>query len=165
MLDYGCGLAHLKPYLDGRFSRYQYRGADLVTEFVEAVSRKHPDARVQLIRSYREISDNVDHVIISGTFNIVEGDNAAAYLAQVQDTLIHLFGLCRISLAVNFMTDRVDYVQERAHHVNVEKIYQFFRDRLSPRLFIDQSYMPYEFTIIALRNCGIVRPDNIYEPL
>jgi len=165
VLDYGCGLAHLKPYLDGRFSRYQYRGADLVPEFVDAALRKYPGTHVQLVRSHREITEPVDHVIISGTFNIVEGGSAEAYFAQVQDTLTHLYGLCQASLAVNFMTDQVDYVQAGAHHVNVEGIYRFFRDRLSPRLFLDQSYMPYEFTIVALRNQGIVRPDNIYEPL
>lgn len=165
VLDYGCGLAHLKPYLDTRFSRYQYCGADLVPEFVEAASRKYPDSQVRLVRSHDELSETVDHVVISGTFNIIEGGNAATYLAQVQDALAHLFGLCRASLAVNFMTDQVDYVQDGAHHVNVEEMYRFFRDHLSPRLLLDQSYMPYEFTIIALRNRGIVRPDNIYEPL
>lgn len=165
VLDYGCGLAHLKKELDERFSSYRYIGADLVPEFVQTVRRKHPDATVHLIRSHADLVEPVDHVVISGTFNIIDGNDGAAYLSHVHTALEHLFGLCRVSLSVNFMTDQVDFVQAGAHHVNVESMYRFVRNRLSPRLQLDQSYMPYEFTIVAFRNRNIVRPDNIYEPL
>ena len=165
VLDFGCGLAHLKDDLDKRFADYRYIGADVVPEFVKAVREKHPTAAVHLIRNYAELVEPVDHVVVSGTFNIVDGDSCVEYLAYVQDALVHLFSLCRLSLSVNFMTDRVDFVQPGAHHVNVESMYCFMCDRLSPRLSIDQSYMPYEFTMVAFRNSGIVRPDNIYEPV
>ncbi len=165
VLDYGCGLAHLKDDLDRQFADYRYVGADIVPEFVSAVRTKHPDAVVHLIRSPAELTDPVDHVVISGTFNLVDGASSEEYLAYVQSALVHLFSLCRVSLSVNFMTDQVDFIQPGAHHVNVEMMYRFVRDRLSPRLQVDQSYMPYEFTIVAFRDCAIVRPDNIYEPL
>jgi len=163
VLDFGCGLAHLKDDLDQRFADYCYIGADVVPEFVQAVRDKHPTAAVHLIRNYAELVEPVDHVVVSGTFNLVDGDSSAEYLAYVQGALQYLFGICRVSLAVNFMTDRVDFMQPGAHHVNVESMYRFMCDRLSPRLRIDQSYMPYEFTMVAFRNSGIVRPDNIYE--
>lgn len=165
VLDYGCGLGHLRDELNKRFSSYRYIGADVVPEFVQAVKDKNPDAVVHLIRSHADLVDPVDHVVISGTFNIVDGDSRPEYLSYVHSVLEHLFSLCRVSLSVNFMTDKVDFVQTGAHHVNVESMYCFVRDRLSPRLQLDQSYMPYEFTIIAYRNCNIVRPENVYEPL
>ena len=55
VLDYGCGLAHLKTYLDRRFSRYEYLGVDIVPEFVGAVAAKYPDARLQLIQSHEDV--------------------------------------------------------------------------------------------------------------
>lgn len=165
VLDYGCGLAHLKDDLDRRFADYRYIGADVVPEFVQAVRAKHPLAAVHLVRDYAELVEAVDHVVISGTFNIIDGDDGAAYLAYVQAALVHMFSLCRVSLSVNFMTDQVDFMQPGAHHVNVEAMYRFVRDSLSPRLRVDQSYMPYEFTIVAYRDSAIVRPDNIYEPV
>lgn len=163
VLDYGCGLAHLKDYLDLRFSNYRYIGADVVPEFVHAVRAKHSVVPVHLVRNYAELVEPVDHVVISGTFNLIDGDISAHYLAYVQTALKHLFSICRVSLAVNFMTDRVDFMQPGAHHVNVESMYRFICEDLSPRLRIDQSYMPYEFTIVAFQDRGIVRPDNIYE--
>lgn len=164
VLDYGCGLAHLKEYLDQRFSRFEYHGADLVPEFVQATVAKYPDARVQLVRSHADVSTPVDHVVISGTFNIIDGVDRAAYVERVQAALSHLFSLARVSLAVNFMTDRVDFVQPQALHMNVEAMMDFMRRHLSPRLRVDESYMPYEFTLVALKDREIVRPENIYRP-
>lgn len=165
VLDYGCGLAHLKAYLDQRCGAYEYRGVDLVPEFVDAVAGKYPDARVTLIRSHLDVSVPVDHVVISGTFNIIEGGDRAAYLEKVEASLVHLFQLARVSVSVNFMTDRVDFMQPQALHMNVEKMMGFMRRHLSPRLKVDESYMPYEFTIVAFKDREIVRPDNIYRPI
>ena len=36
---------------------------------------------------------------------------------------------------------------------------------LSPRLAIDQSYMPYEFTITLWKDSTIRRPENLYAPV
>jgi hypothetical protein len=164
VLDYGCGLAHLKAYLDQRFSRYNYYGADLVPEFVSTVAAKYPDAKVQLVRSHVDVVMRVDHIVVSGAFNIIDGDDRAAYVERVQAALLHLFGLARVSLAVNFMTDRVDFTQPQAVHMNVEAMMDFMRQHLSPRLRVDESYMPYEFTLVVLKDSEIVRPDNIYRP-
>jgi hypothetical protein len=164
VLDYGCGLAHLKAYLDQRFSRYEYHGADLVPEFVQTVAAKYPAAKVQLVRSHADVTRPVDHVVISGTFNIIDGADRAAYVERVHAELVHLFGLARASLSVNFMSDRVDFIQPQALHMNVESMMDFMRRNLSPRLRVDESYMPYEFTLVALKDSEIVRPDNIYRP-
>ena len=165
VLDYGCGLGHLKAYLDQDCSNYEYHGADLVPEFVNAVAAKYPEVRVQLIQSYMDASTPVDHIVISGTFNIIEGADRAAYVGRVHATLTHLFSLARISLAVNFMTDRVDFMQPQALHMNVEDMMDFMRRHLTPRLSVDESYRPYEFTLVALKDAEIVRPDNIYRLL
>jgi hypothetical protein len=164
ILDYGCGLSHLKEYLDQRFKRYEYLGADLVPEFVRAATTKYPDARVVLVRSHADVSEQVDHVVISGTFNIIDGVDRAVYIDRIQSALLHLFSLARISLSVNFMTDRVDFVQSHALHMNVEEMMDFTRRKLSPRLRVDESYMPYEFTLVVIKDCEVVRPENIYKP-
>lgn len=163
VLDYGCGLAHLKDYLDKRCSAYEYHGVDVVPEFVAAVAAKHPSARVNLIQAYGDVSAPVDHVVISGTFNIIEGGDRAAYVRKIEATLVHLFRLARVSLAVNFMTDRVDFTQPQALHMNVGHMMEFMHLRLSPRLRVDESYMPYEFTVVVLKDSEIIRPDNIYR--
>lgn len=163
ILDYGSGLSHLKAYLDQRFKCYQYYGADVVPEFVHAAAVKYPDAKVELVQSHADVSTPVDHVVISGTFNIIDGQDRGAYLELVQAALLHLFGLARVSMSVNFMTDRVDFIQPQALHMNVEATMDFMRRHLSPRIRVDESYMPYEFTLVVFKDSEIVRPDNIYR--
>jgi hypothetical protein len=60
------------------------------------------------------------------------------------------------------MTDRFDFIQPRVLHMNVEMMANFVRSHLSPHLGIDESYMPYEFTLVGLKNSETIRPDNIY---
>src|SRR6266536_2755296 len=35
VLDYGCGLAHMKPFLNARFASFSYAGVDIVPEFID----------------------------------------------------------------------------------------------------------------------------------
>jgi hypothetical protein len=63
------------------------------------------------------------------------------------------------------MTDRVDFRQPQALHMNVEDIARFTRRNLSPRLVVDESYMPYEFTLVVFKDAEIMRPNNIYRAL
>ena len=165
VLDFGCGLGHLKSYLDNHYSDYKYYGVDVVPEFIQFVNEKFTGVETKLINSYSDLNVCFDHVVISGTFNIIEGNDQVAYLKKIKDTLKYLFKLSKLSLAVNFMTDRVDFTQTNAMHMNVEMITDFMRKHLSARLIIDESYMPYEFTIISMKDNEIIRPENIYRTL
>ena len=42
MLDFGCGLGHLVPYLAEHFGPIDYQGVDMVPEFVAAARELHP---------------------------------------------------------------------------------------------------------------------------
>lgn len=163
ILDYGCGLGHLNTYLDSRFHHYDYIGVDIVPEFVEAVSHKFPNAVVKLIDSEQELLLTVDHVVISGTFNINNCPSRDLYLKKIFEALVYLFGLAKVSLSVNFMTDRVDFCQPNAFHMNLEELTNFCFTKLSNRLTIDFSYMPYEFTLVIFKDTFIKRPENTFR--
>jgi hypothetical protein len=165
VLDYGCGLGHLKTYLDQYSCNYKYYGVDLVPEFVRAAQTKFPTAQIQLVDTFTDVMTPVDHVVASGVFNIIQGSDKEAYVLYVHAALIHLFSLTRVSLSINFMTDRVDFRQPQALHMNVEDIARFTRRNLSPRLVVDESYMPYEFTLVVFKDAEIMRPNNIYRAL
>jgi SAM-dependent methyltransferase len=146
LLDYGCGLAHLKPFIDRRYSEVAYTGADAVRTFVDACSSKF-SAPFLHAESPNDVPGQFDYVIASGVFNIPYEQNDAAHSERVFELLSALFEKAHICLAVDFMTDAVDYRQPRAYHQNVEQLYRFACDHLSRRLVIDQSYLPYEFAL------------------
>jgi SAM-dependent methyltransferase len=161
ILDYGCGLGHLKDYLQTHGYQARYLGADIAQEFVAAATQKYPDASFSLIKGNGDVGIDVDHVVASGTFNIVEGDRDT-YWNSVKEILARLFRHCRTSLAVNFMTDQVDFVQESSFHVAPSSVIEFVKHSLSRRYTLDHSYLPYEFTVVAYKEQRILRPGNTY---
>jgi len=146
VLDYGCGLAHLKPFLDHHYHDVTYTGADAVQSFVDACGRKFP-APFFHAEAPNDVPGRFDYVVSSGVFNILYEPEEVAHRKRVFEMLEALFEKAGTFLAVDFMTDAVDYRQAGAYHQNVEEVYRFACDHLSRRLMIDQSYLPYEYTL------------------
>lgn len=165
LLDFGCGFGDLAPYLLQRFGSCDYTGADLVPEFIDECRRQHPAQRFELIGDYQDLTEPVDYVVAAGPFNLLYTDSKETHWELLQQILKHLFSLSRKALAVNFMSDQVDFEQPGAYHQNPAALYAFASQQLSQRLLLDQSYMPYEFSLIVYRDQEILRPDNVYVPL
>lgn len=164
ILDFGCGLAHLKSYLYDNYSkRFKYTGVDIVDDFIKENQKNFPLETFALIKSYTEISGEYDYVVSSGAFNMLYVEQIEMHKAMVFDILKYLYSKSRIYLSVNFMTDAVDFIQPGAYHQNIPELYEFITKNLSKRVIIDQSYMPYEFTVTIFKNQTILRPENIYS--
>jgi hypothetical protein len=164
LLDFGCGLGHMRLFLRQHFPAIKYNGVDIVPEFIQTAKQTHTDASFQLIQAAEDIAGSYDYITASGVFNIAFDEDKAANMVYIFNTLQTLFGKCLRYLSINFMTDKVDYEQPGAYHQNIPTLYDFCHQHLSPRLVIDQSDMPYEFTITIFKDATILRPDNIYAP-
>ena len=163
ILDYGCGLGHLNKFLEEEGYIYDYLGVDIVPEFIKNIKKTNPKVKSRLIDSYEDLDDKFDNIIISGTFNIIVGKNKSEYLDYVKKTLLHLFKITKCSLAVNFLTDKVDFMQADSFHVNMFQMGKYISENLSPRFLTNASYMPYEFSLVVFKDCEIIRPENIYR--
>ena len=163
LLDFGCGLAHLKPYLNAYFEDVTYSGVDLVSAFISINSDKYPQETFYSIESVNDIKDSYDYIVSSGAFNILYSQDSLKHQEIVFEILAALFEKTKIALSVNFMSDQVDFVAPSAYHQNILSLYQYLTSKLSKRILIDQSYMPYEFTVVIWKNNTIIRPENIYE--
>lgn len=163
VLDFGCGLAHLKDHLSEKFSGFKYTGVDMIPAFVEECSKRHPDSTFHLIRNFEEVRAEYDYIVLSGVFNVLYGGDAYNQSEIVRETLRYLFTRTRRALSCDFMTDQVDFRQANAYHENVGSIFEFASRNLSRRIEINQTYMPYEFSLIIYKNDQIIRPDNVFE--
>lgn len=162
ILDFGCGLAHLKPYLDTKFTDFDYIGADIVADFIKNNQEKYPKSEFLKIEKVQDIQQSYDYIVSSGAFNMLYVEDINAHKKIVFDTLKYLFEKTNVLLSVNFMRDEVDFIQQGAYHQNINEIYSFVINNLSKRLVIDTSYMPYEYTITIFKQQEITRPDNMY---
>lgn len=163
ILDFGCGLAHLRIYLEKNHpNKFEYTGADIVDDFVKENRKNFQNDKFILINTASEIAEQYDHIVSSGAFNMLYVNDVQEHKKIVFGILTELFSKTKVSLSVNFMTDAVDFIQPGAYHQNIKELYDFAFTKLSKRIVIDQSYMPYEFTITFFKDQTILRPENIY---
>src|ERR1700751_4997890 len=141
VLDFGCGLSHLKGYLDSNYSSVEYTGVDIVDEFLNHNRAKFPNSFFLTPDELYGSEKCYDYIFSSGAFNILYVDNKEEHKKIVFDILEKLFQKTTKYLSVNFMTDQVDFQQEGSYHQNVIELYEFCSKKLTKRLEIDQSYM------------------------
>ena len=163
LLDYGCGLGHLRAWLAEHHPGARYTGADILDAYVEHARNVAPDAAISLVRSPADLDGSFDYTVLSGVFNIRYCDSEAQHEAIVFDTLEQLFARTRRALAVNFQTPFVDFTQPGSHHQDVARLLSFTTERLSRRFAVDHATMPYEYTLTVWKDDRIRRPDNIFE--
>jgi trans-aconitate methyltransferase len=164
VVDFGCGLAHLKEYIDTNYTNVEYTGVDIVEDFLQHDRKKYQGSHFMTPDELFLSEKNYDYILSSGAFNILYVPDRNEHRKIVFDTLAKLFSRTKKYLSVNFMTDQVDFQQEGAYHQNVMELYEFCSVNLSKRIVIDQSYMPFEFTITIWKDAGINKPDYVYNP-
>ncbi len=162
LLDFGCGLGHLLPWLREHYPAGTYTGVDIVPEYIRHAQEAFPSGDFRLIESIADLADDFDYTVLSGVFNLRYTDAPAEHEALVYDILEALFARTRRALAVNFQSPYVDFEQPDAHHQNIDRLLGFCVDRLSRRFSIDHATLPYEFTLLVRVDDEIERPQNTY---
>lgn len=165
VLDFGCGLAHLKEYLDSKYENVNYTGVDMVEDFIDHNKKKFPLATFLSPEEFFEQTKEYDYIFCSGTFNIKYTADYETHKSQIFKTISTLFKRTKQYISVDFMTDRVDFQQESAFHANPEQTMAYFLDNLSRRISLNHSYLPYEFCISIFKNSAVKPPENIYKEL
>lgn len=157
LLDHGCGLAHLKHYLDQSNFTVEYSGTDINETFLNHCKKKYPKSNFFLAGKSTE---KFDIIVSSGAFNMLYVEDKTEHQKLVFSELSKLFSLCNIGISINFMTDQVDFQQKGAFHQNPLELSEFIRKNLSKRFILDHSYMPYEFTLTVFKQLEV--SGNIY---
>jgi SAM-dependent methyltransferase len=165
ILDFGCGFGHLYGYLKNKLNAFTYEGCDIVDNFVNENKQNINDDFFYKIDDYLDVAKNYDFIIAAGVFNLLYSENRKEHKKIVTETITHLFHKTNKVLSINFMSDQVDFEAPDAYHQNIFEIYNFSFNNLSRRINIDQSYMPYEYTIHIFNDSEIIKPDNVFRPI
>ena len=168
ILDFGCGLAHLFEYLvESNAGVTDYYGVDICESFLSDNRARFSNKNAHFINldDFDTSVEAADVALVVGTFNLkyhLDYDNNWKYITS---EILRIWSKTNQVLILNWMTDRVDFVQADAFHVSPEAIIKWGTNNLSKRFRVDASYMPYEFHICFFKNTDIKRPDNVYEEL
>lgn len=74
----------------------------------------------------------------------------------------HLFGLCKKGLALNFLSDKVEYQTEHNHNSNPGQLLEFAFE-LSNHVVLRNNYMPFEFTLTIRKDAQIDRERLVFD--
>ena len=139
-----------------------YTGCDIVNDFIVHNSKKFKQSTF-INSTNQKISLNYDYTVVSGAFNILYFEDEVEHKKVVFETIKMLFKQTNKILSINFMTDQVDFKSPNAYHQNVKELYDFCYENITKRLNLDQTYMPYEFTITLFCDQEILIPVNTYN--
>src|SRR3989304_6571063 len=106
VLDLGCGIGDLYPFLRERFGYVDYTGIDIVPEIVDYAAQRYPRVPFQCCDLLcEEIKESFDYVLISGMFN-----NAIAECTEfLKEMCTAAFKHCSLGMGFNFLSTYHSY--------------------------------------------------------
>jgi ubiquinone/menaquinone biosynthesis C-methylase UbiE len=151
VLDVGCGLADYYHYLIKKGLNIKYTGIDIVPELIESAREKYPELNLQVrdIQNDPYDQSSFDYVVCSQVFNLrmVDGKN----MSLVNDMLKEMFEISKYGLAVDFITNYVDFEQEHLFYYKPEELFSIAK-QLTKRVTLRHDYPSFEFCLYLYPN-------------
>ncbi len=162
ILDYGCGLGYLLPFIQSQKGDIDYHGVDIIPDFIKANKLKYPHGKFSLITETEFIKKNYDIVFSSGVFNLKNYEDDSASRNYAFEKIKDLFEITKEVFVCDFLSKLVDFEQEGAQHFSIDEISNFCSKNLSKRFQIRHDLLPYEFTLVVWKEDKIKRPENYF---
>ncbi|AKG91245.1 Methyltransferase domain [Geoglobus ahangari] len=151
ILDFGCGNALLMDYLLENNVICEYHGWDISKKMIEIGKNRHPNANFKVVDILNEnlehYKDFFDYVLVSGVFHIKVDSDPNVHNAWIKEILLRLWSLCKKGIAVNFLTEYVDWEDDDLYYCSISDIVSFCVSNLSRWFVIRHDYPLWEFTL------------------
>ncbi|CAB3290117.1 Methyltransferase domain [Methanocaldococcus lauensis] len=157
ILDFGCGNALLFDYLKEKGIKCEYYGWDISEKMIKVAKKRHPDGNFMVVdvleEDLKKYYNYFDYILISGVFNGIfykgngEYDKYDIHKKWICSILIKLWKLCKKGIAVNFLTQYVDWEEEDLYYCKIPEIIDFCVSKLSRWFVVRHDYQLYEFTM------------------
>lgn len=149
VLDVGCGFADLYRYFLKSKVSVQYKGIDILPEFIEEARSRYPDIEVDL-QDMQDISDEYDYIVVSGAFNFAVKGGVDHYMRIIAN----LFSHARVGLICNFLDERFHETSDIYLAYNKREVITF-AEKLTPHVKTADGYLPWDFTIALYKSKNI----------
>lgn len=148
VLDAGCGMGDLLPYLYSKADNFDYLGVDINPGFIEIAKKRYEGHRFEVGNPFNgKFGRQFDVVVTSGVMNI----NVKNWQKHRKTMIKNLLGLSRQALAFNMAGG----FQPLPHnsliaYANAQEILDFCR-QLSPKVNLRTGYLQDDFTITMFK--------------
>jgi len=167
VLDAGCGFGDMYDYLQRseRFADVDYYGIDVVDTFVDIAKKKYPDIDTHFsCENLMELSVNHtwDWVVECGLFGLYIYNTEEAMYEYIKTSMAKSLEIANAGISFNFLSDKVDYKTSATDfHASPERILEIAYS-FSRRVILDNSIMPFEFSVTVWKNDSFSTETTIY---
>ncbi len=155
LLDFGCGTAHLKAYIDSNIGdRIIYSGLDLSPKFIEVSKTKFPQCSfycLDLLDDYESLP-TFDLFILNGVFTEKRGLTFDEMWLYFQQLIEKCFSKVNKGMAFNVMSKNVDWEREDLFHLPLDLLTDFLCKKITRNFIIRNDYGLYEYTVYLIKN-------------
>lgn len=143
IMDAGCGLGDLLPYLYAKSVNFRYLGYDKKKEFIEEARRRYEGHDFKVGDPFNNRLGLYDVVLSSGVMN----GNVKNWMKERQKMISTLFDQTGEALAFNMAGGLKPIPHDSLiAYADANKIYEYCRT-LTPHVKLDTSYLAKDFTI------------------
>lgn len=164
LLDVGCGFGDFNKYLKLlNICNYNYTGIDIMDDFIFEGKKRYSQNNVDFIIGdfiNLELEDKFDYAFASGTFNLkLEGIDGYDYIYK---NMKKMFDLSTKAIALDFLSDRVDYKYDYNFNSSPLKILEMAYS-LSKNVILKSNYFPFEFAVIINKNDDFKTDKTVFD--
>lgn len=151
VLDVGCGMGDLLPYIFAKGENFKYLGIDKVEEFIKIARKRYAGFEFKVVDLFAgDLKEKkFDVVLCCGALNAKVDD----WLENRKHKIKTLFGLARETVAFNMaggIDPPLNKVGGRVAYANIEDIMKFCKS-LTTKVALDTSYNSKDFTVVLYK--------------
>jgi trans-aconitate methyltransferase len=147
ILDAGCGMGDLLPYLYARSSSFRYLGVDTNKGFIDIAKERYEGHQFKVADPFKHKAGDFDVVISSGVMN----GNRSGWLEERKRMIEALFDQTNQVLAFN-MAGSLKPIKHDSliAYADAQEILEYCKT-LSKRVILRAHYLEKDFTIVMFK--------------
>jgi trans-aconitate methyltransferase len=142
VLDEGCGLGDLYPFLAARFENIFYTGVDINENLINAAKEKYPDLNFQVANFSDYEGGPFDYVLASGSLTFKIPNHKEVYFSHIEK----MFALSRIGVAFNMLNHHYFTESDLIATYSPKEVGDFCRT-LTENVVLRNDYAAEDFTL------------------
>jgi SAM-dependent methyltransferase len=145
VLDAGCGMGDVLPFLYAKADRFDYLGVDNNRNFIEVAKKRYSGHKFKVADPFSDsFNDRFDVVISSGVMN----QNEADWQANRPLMIAKLFSLAKTTLAFNMAGSfRPPAPDAKIAYADARQILDYCLS-LTPKVSLRTDYSNYDFAVL-----------------
>ncbi len=156
VLDFGCGLGHMKGFLDRspHFDHVTYSGLDISRRYLEYAKSSYPDTtfyEIDILSDHKSDLPTFDYIVMNGVFNYRGEVEEGEMLEYWERLLVEAYSYCRLGLAFNVMSKLVDWEREDLFYLSFRRMTEVVATQLTRHFQIRHDYGAFEYTTYLYR--------------